>query len=211
MLSQPDSATVLGTAVARALVDGLLLSDIPHTNLLISRSGGEHASTGVPCQTLDDIVVLERKRRLAGVYIPELDGEVARGGGENVFGRGVEKNLSNLSCRVLVSWGITARLTCNRPGVTSELAHGRDINNLLGVGEQREILGNLPDKDLAIVGGRGDNVVVERVPFVLVSTLACVRQGPSRGMHTSRYRAQQQCVRETAGSGREPFLARSEG
>jgi hypothetical protein len=48
--------------------------------------------------------------------------------------------------------------------VTSELAHGRDIDNLLGVGVQRKILGNLPDKDLAIVGGRGDNVVVERVP-----------------------------------------------
>ena len=87
--------------MARALVDGLLLSDIPHTNLLISRGGGEHAAAGVPCQTLDDIVVLEGKRRLAGVDIPKLDGEVARGRGENVFGRGVEENLSNLSFRVL--------------------------------------------------------------------------------------------------------------
>ena len=101
MLSQPDCATVLGTTMARALVDGLLLSDIPHTNLLISRGGGEHAAAGVPCQTLDDIVVLEGKRRLAGVDIPKLDGEVARGRGENVFGRGVEENLSNLSFRVL--------------------------------------------------------------------------------------------------------------
>jgi hypothetical protein len=59
---------------------------------------------------------------------------------------------------------IMVRTICNQPGVTSELAHGRDIDNLLGVGVQRKILGNLPDKDLAIVGGRGDNVVVERVP-----------------------------------------------
>ncbi|KAI6772375.1 hypothetical protein HG530_003333 [Fusarium avenaceum] len=99
VLSQPDSARVLGTAVTGSLVNGLLLSDIPHSNLLISRGGGEHATASVPCQTLDDIVVLESKGRLASADVPELDGEVTRGGGEDVFGRGVEENLSNLSDR----------------------------------------------------------------------------------------------------------------
>jgi hypothetical protein len=99
VLSQPDSARVLGTAVTGSLVNGLLLSNIPHSNLLISRGGGEHATASVPCQTLDDIVVLESKGRLASADVPELDGEVTRGGGEDVFGRGVEENLSNLSNR----------------------------------------------------------------------------------------------------------------
>jgi hypothetical protein len=48
MLSQPDSATVLGTTMARGFVNGFLLSDIPHPNLLISRGGNEHAATGIP-------------------------------------------------------------------------------------------------------------------------------------------------------------------
>jgi hypothetical protein len=90
--------------VTGSLVNGLLLSNIPHSNLLISRGGGEHTAAGVPCQTLDDIVVLESKGRLAGADVPELDGEVTRGGGEDIFGRGVEENLSNLSGRVLVPW-----------------------------------------------------------------------------------------------------------
>ena len=67
--------------------------------------------------------------------------------------------------------------------MTSKLAHGRDISNLLGVGVQRKILGDLPDKDLSIVGGRGDNVVVERVPWLSVSTLLTEEraQGPKEG------------------------------
>ena len=36
----------------------------------------------------------ECQRRLAGLDVPELDGEVARGGGEDVFGGRVEENLS---------------------------------------------------------------------------------------------------------------------
>jgi hypothetical protein len=39
--------------------------------------------------------VLESQGCLASANVPQLDGEVARGGGEDVFGRGVEQNLSD--------------------------------------------------------------------------------------------------------------------
>lgn len=48
VLAHPDGAAVLCATVAGGLVDGLLLSDIPHPDLLIARGGDEHAAAGVP-------------------------------------------------------------------------------------------------------------------------------------------------------------------
>ena len=39
--------------------------------------------------------------RLAGLNVPELDREIARGGGEDVLGGGVEEDLSDLSTEEL--------------------------------------------------------------------------------------------------------------
>lgn len=50
------------------------------------------------------------------------------------------------------------------PRVASQLAHGRNVNDILSVGVESEALGDLPDEDLAIFRRRGDDVVVERVP-----------------------------------------------
>jgi hypothetical protein len=55
--------------------------------------------------------------------------------------------------------------------VSAQLAHWGDIGDLFGVGVKREALGHLPDEDLAILRGRRDNAIVERVPPSLVSLL----------------------------------------
>lgn len=48
--------------------------------------------------------------------------------------------------------------------MSSQLAHGCNVCWLFGVGEESKVLGHLPNKDLAVVGTGGDNVVVEGVP-----------------------------------------------
>lgn len=45
-----------------------------------------------------------------------------------------------------------------------ELADGCNVDNLLCVSVQRKAVGDLPHKDAAVVGGRGQDMVVERVP-----------------------------------------------
>ena len=51
-----------------------------------------------------------------------------------------------------------------------ELAERRNVDNLIGVGVQRKVLGHLPHKNTGVVGGGGNNVVVEGVPV-------CVEDG----------------------------------
>ena len=81
MLAHPHGPAVLGASVARVLADGL----------------GEERAARVPAEALHDVAVAEDLVRLAGLDVPELDGEVARGGGEDVLGGGVEVDLSDLS------------------------------------------------------------------------------------------------------------------
>ena len=45
-----------------------------------------------------------------------------------------------------------------------QFADGGDVDNLLCIGVQREVLGDLPDEDTAIVGSGCNHMVVERVP-----------------------------------------------
>lgn len=84
---------------------------------------------------------------LAGSNVPDLDGKVARGRSEDVFGGRVEQDLSDLFV------------------VAGELGDRGDIGGLLGIGEEGEVLGNLPDHDLAIVRGRSNHTIIERVPI----------------------------------------------
>lgn len=44
--------------------------------------------------------MLELKWRLSGANVPQLDGEIARGGGEDILSRRVEKDLADLSMRL---------------------------------------------------------------------------------------------------------------
>lgn len=57
-------------------------------------------------------------------------------------------------------------MSCDVPGVAGKLAHGVHVGDLLGVGVEGKVLGDLPNENLAILGGRGDDPVVERVPKI---------------------------------------------
>lgn len=75
----------------------LLLTNIPYAQLLVARGRHQQVAAGVPGEGLDDVVVLQLQGGLSSANIPQLDGEVARGRGKNIFSRGVEENLANLS------------------------------------------------------------------------------------------------------------------
>lgn len=77
MLAQPNGSAVLGATMACSLLDRLLLTNIPNSNLLVARGGDEHSTASVPRETLHNVGVLKSQGRLAGAYIPNLDGEVA--------------------------------------------------------------------------------------------------------------------------------------
>lgn len=97
MLAQPNDTAVLGARVAREIVDGGLLADIPDANALVARRRDEQRAAGVPRQALDDIGLLEGESGLARGDVPELDGQIAGGGRQDVLGGGVEEDLSDLS------------------------------------------------------------------------------------------------------------------
>lgn len=146
LLTKPNGSAVLGTLVTLVFRGWALLSDIPYTQLLVSRCRDHHGSSGVPGQGLDNVGMLHRQRGLASANIPQLDGQVAGSRGQDVLRCRVEEHLSNLS------------------RVAGELGDGVDIGGFFGVGEEGEVLGDFPDHDLAIIGGRGNDAIVEGVP-----------------------------------------------
>lgn len=48
--------------------------------------------------------------------------------------------------------------------MSGQLAHGRNVSRLLGIGEESEVLGDLPYEDLAVVRTGSDDAVVKGVP-----------------------------------------------
>lgn len=104
MLAQPNSSAVLGASMSRGLVYGLLLTHIPDSDFLVTRGSDEHAAASIPRQTLNNIGVLESQGSLACADVPHLDREIARGGGEDIFGRRVEENVSDLPGGVSVCY-----------------------------------------------------------------------------------------------------------
>jgi len=109
VLTHPHGSTVLGALVTGVLVDGRLLAHIPHAQLLVSGCSDQHITACAPRQTLNDIGVLEGQVGLASANIPQLDGEVAGGGGENVFGGGVEEDMSDLPARAVSMMNVGRR------------------------------------------------------------------------------------------------------
>lgn len=90
--------------------------------------------------------MLEGKAGAVVGDVPELDGVVARGTREDVLGSGIEQDMADLS------------------GVTGQLVQGSHVDRLFGVLVKGKVLGDTPEEDLAIVGSRGDEGVVERTP-----------------------------------------------
>lgn len=146
LLTKPYGSAVLGALVSLVLRGWTLLSDIPYTQLLVSRCCDHHVTSSVPGQGLNNVGVLHGQRSLTGTDIPQLDSQVAGSRSQDVFRCRVEEDLSNLS------------------RVASELGNGVDIGGLFSVGEEGEVSGDFPDHDLAIIRGRGNDAIVEGVP-----------------------------------------------
>jgi hypothetical protein len=99
VIAEPDDTAALRAAVASDLVGGLLLTDIPESQLLVARSGAQHVAVGAPGKRLDHVVVLEGQPGLAILQVPQLDSVVARRGREDVLGGRVEQHVTNLPTR----------------------------------------------------------------------------------------------------------------
>lgn len=164
VLAHPHGAAVLGSLMAGVLVHWRLLAHIPDTELLVSRGRDHQGAIGAPRKALYDVGVLERQDRLAGANVPQLDREVARSRGKNVFRRGVEEDLPNFSTRGQQSRQCELGVVC-LPRVASELDGRRDVLDLFTrIGVKSKVLWYFPDKDLSVVGCRGNDAVVEGVP-----------------------------------------------
>ena len=69
------------------------------------------------------------------------------------------------------------------PRVARQSADRRHAGDLLGICVKAKVLGHLPDEDLAIVGRRGDDAIIERVPTLGSTALSCIsgeRSGRAR-------------------------------
>jgi len=141
LVGHPAAAETLDTLVALDLADALLLAGIEDTELLITAGRGDEGTVLVPAAALDDIGVATDGEELVTLLdIPQLDGVIAGGGGENVVGAGVEVDSADLS-----------------------LVATEDLNGLSDVGSET-LLRDLSDADVAILRARGDELVVEGRP-----------------------------------------------
>jgi hypothetical protein len=102
-LAHPYSTTVFRARVTGNLLSGLLLTNIPYTQLLVTASGDQLGAIGAPGERLNDVVVLERELGLAGFDIPKLHGVVTRGTGKNALGSGVEQDVADFPVGALAT------------------------------------------------------------------------------------------------------------
>lgn len=174
MLAHPYSSTVLGAFVARASVRRLLLTNIPHAQLLVSGRCDQQITGRIPGKRLHDVAMGQFQSRLPSGDVPQLDGKVTRGGGENVLGGRVEKDLPDFPARPSdpdlgvkippCSVEDSCSVCMSLPRMPRQLAHWCNVCRLFSIGEESEVLRHLPYKDFAVVGSGGDNMVVEGVP-----------------------------------------------
>lgn len=94
-----------------------------------------------------------------------------------------------------------------------ELAHWRNVSDVLGILVEREALRDLPYKHFAIVGGRGYDSVIEGMPISSqILTLPKPDQGSLQGKRrTSRCRERRRYDLGIGGSDPAPCLARRPG
>jgi hypothetical protein len=95
VLAEPYGTATLGSVMTLDFNCRLLLSHIPHAQLLVSAGGHKLRSIGAPRKRLYDILVLEGQFRLTCFNIPQLHRVVSRRGGEYVFGGGIEQDVSD--------------------------------------------------------------------------------------------------------------------
>jgi len=141
LVGHPAAAETLDTLVALDLTDDLLLAGIEDAELLVTACRGDEGTVLVPGAALDDVsVATDREELVALLDIPQLDGVVAGGGGEDVGGAGVEVDSADLS-----------------------LVATENLDGLSDVGSET-LLRDLSDADVAILRARGDQLIVERGP-----------------------------------------------
>ena len=89
-----------------------LLAYVPYSQLFVSAGSGEQRSSGIPRERLHNIIVFESEASRPNLYIPEFNSVVARGASKDVFGRGIEEDVSDLSkydmMSVVVQFGGTS-------------------------------------------------------------------------------------------------------
>ena len=110
--------------------------------------------------------MLERKIGLAGTDVPQLDGEIARCRGEDIVGGGVEEDLTNFSRSMLEPWQISEQKKARSlPRMARQFTDGLNVDDFVAVRVEGEVLRYLPNENLPVVRGRGNYLVVERVPI----------------------------------------------
>lgn len=117
VFAHPHCTTVLRTWVARNLLSGFLLPDIPYSEFLVSACGDQERSISTPGQGLDNVVVLEVQFRRTALDIPYLHGIVARSAGKDVLGGGVEEDVAYLSVR----WSVSHAMACEQGKRTNRM------------------------------------------------------------------------------------------
>jgi len=141
LVGHPAAAETLDTLVALDFADSLLLARIEDAELLITAGRSDEGTVLVPRAALDDIgVTTNREELITLLDIPQLDGEIAGGGGEDVGSAGVEVDGADLS-----------------------LVATENLDRLSDVGSDT-LLRDLSDADVAILRARGDQLLVERGP-----------------------------------------------
>jgi hypothetical protein len=125
---------------------GLYFSDdassswVNESDLLVLGGGGQLSSVVVPVNGLDNVrVTIDIELGVSLLNIPELDGEIGGGGGENVAGNWVEVDGSDLS-----------------------LVSGEGLN-WGGDGGGGSSFGDLPDLSVTVLSTGSDEALVEGV------------------------------------------------
>lgn len=106
MLAHPYSTAVLRTLVASVLMHWLWLTNVPHTQFLVSRGSNQKGAVRAPRETLHNVGVLQGEIGLTGTNVPQLDGKIARSRSQDILGGRVEEDLSDFSGSMLkpVAW-----------------------------------------------------------------------------------------------------------
>lgn len=83
------------------------------------------------------------------------------------------------------------------PRVAGQLRDGADVGHILGVDMEGEVLGDLPDKDLAVVRPGRDDIVIEGVPTqqppLAPPRMVCAQSSEPLKRRTSRCPGQSRC------------------
>ena len=142
LVTQPQAAGSLGTFVGGDSLGDGAGTRIDDTGLLVLAGGGHHGPIVVPGNGTNVVgVTSDIRDDGAGVDIPDLDGEIGGGGGEDVVGSGVPVDGSDLTA------------------VTLQSLSGLTDLDVLG----EATVGDGPDVTVAVLTNRSDDGGVEGV------------------------------------------------